>query len=525
MRCAVLVAILGARAVAQHGSPPGIGQNGVANSASRIAPTLAGGALARGALFTISGVRFGLPGNTRVNVIQRDTTVPADVLEVRPKQIDARLPNSAPLGAASIVVTVDEKPSKPFPVEIVDFNPGLFSRNGEGWGPGRIDNFESSGKQVPNSTSHPARPGQRIVVVATGLGTVKEAALVIGTRLVKSATVRTGTDPGEQEIVARIPADVQEGCYVPVFVRVTPGRASNVVTMAIRSSSGPCDSRPIPPLGAGRAGVGALMRTTAKAERNGAPDSVDDNIAVDFAAIADEPSLAPLSILPPSGTCAAYTSSYQSTTNLSTSISAFISANTNANRGLDAGASLTLSRDRAIRQIPENRYAPGEYRTHLGAQGASVRRRTPPLVLEPGEYSLSGSGGRDVGPFRLAVQVPAPVEWIDRDQIAVVDRKRGATVHWKNAAPGSVVLVAARNVGQFTTAIGMAVCAAPAPAGTLTIPPEMLANIPESQDVAQQRFDELAVVNLIRAPAIKAAGLDGGFFLMVYATARLVEYR
>ena len=91
------LAILARLACAQ----PGIQQNGVVNSASQIPPTLPGGAIARGALFDISGVRFGSSGHTSLAVSHGGTRVPVPAVSVSPRRIQARMPASAPLGAAS----------------------------------------------------------------------------------------------------------------------------------------------------------------------------------------------------------------------------------------------------------------------------------------------------------------------------------------------------------------------------------------------------------------------------------------
>ena len=142
----VLTAVILCARAADLPSPPGIGQNGVVNLASRIPPTLAGGAIAQGALFSIYGVRLGSAGHTAVTISQ----LPVRIVNIEPKRIDALMPVSTPLGSNRLVVTVDGQPSKPFPVDVVASNPGIFSRNGEGWGPGRIEN---------NSISNPAHHG------------------------------------------------------------------------------------------------------------------------------------------------------------------------------------------------------------------------------------------------------------------------------------------------------------------------------------------------------------------------------
>jgi uncharacterized protein (TIGR03437 family) len=167
---------------------PGVGQNGVVNAASQIPPTLPGGAIARGALFTIHGVRLTslTAGRTTVTLFG----LPLKIMSHSPKKLEALMAPSAPLGQGALVVTVDGLASKPFPVEVAAFNPGIFTDNGEGWGPVRVDG---------NSAEKPAHPGQRVSLSATGMGGVREISLVVGNRMAKGLAVR-GPREGEDRI-------------------------------------------------------------------------------------------------------------------------------------------------------------------------------------------------------------------------------------------------------------------------------------------------------------------------------------
>src|SRR5271165_663604 len=69
---------------------PAIGQNGVVNRASQIPTSLRGGAIARGASFTIYGVRFEKPAT--VFLQNGKTTKPIQVLSAVPQKIEAIMP-------------------------------------------------------------------------------------------------------------------------------------------------------------------------------------------------------------------------------------------------------------------------------------------------------------------------------------------------------------------------------------------------------------------------------------------------
>ncbi|HYL39523.1 MAG TPA: IPT/TIG domain-containing protein, partial [Bryobacteraceae bacterium] len=500
---------------------PGIRQNGVVNAASLIPPTLPGGVIARGALFTIHGVRLGSAGHTTVTVSQNGSATPVTALKIDARRIDALMPKSAPAGSSALVVTVDGQASKPFPMEVAASNPGIFSRNGEGWGPGRIDNIAPSGSRSPNSIANPARPGQRVRLVTTGLGDRKQARVIIGNRAARAGPPHATGEAGEEAITFQLPHDAPRGCYVPVYLQAAPARASNVVTITIGSGSGPCDAGPVPLLSSEGTGIVVLSRTRIKARRSNIADEVEDDARITFNKTASEPVLTPLRLLPPAGSCTAYTSSFQADTDLSTSISSILGP---GGEGLDAGGKLMLTGAGSSRSIGESWGNPGSYRAHLGS--ASLDRRGPALFLEPGQFVLRGTGGKDVGPFRASFRVPTPFDWVDRDQISVVDRSQGVTVHWRGATRDQLMAIVARNVDQITTAIGLCVCVAPASSGQFPIPAVLLANVPTSRDIPGTPFDELVIGALSsKLPSIQASGLSGGFVVSIYATGRIVEYR
>jgi uncharacterized protein (TIGR03437 family) len=515
-------------AISLSAQPPAIGQNGVFNSASQIAPTLAGGAIARGALFTIHGVRLGSPGHaTTVSIGHGKTSTPARIIATRAAQIDALMPLSAPLGPATLIVTRNGEASAPFPIEVVASNPGLFSRSGRGWGPGRIENIDSRGARSANSTANPARPGQRVSLAATGLGGAREITVIIGNRAARASLSRKAAKPGEEELSFRTPAETPEGCYVPVYLRLSSTRASNVVTLSIRSGSGPCEPGPIPILTAKRIGVAILSRTRIRSRSEDAGASSYDEALVTFTALNNGPGLSPLALLPPPGTCTAYTSSFQTATALPNSFSSAFIAELGGT-GLDAGSSLTVSRAE-ISELLRNPNAPGFYARLGNSDRHTGPRRARILLpfLDPGDYTLSGPGGKDVGPFAIGIPGPAPFEWSDSDQIAVVDRSRPLPIHWRGAAADRLIIMLATNVDQITTAIGTCLCAARAGAGQFTIPPALLANLPVSRDMPGIPYDRLFVASLPAktAPPMKAPGLEGGAVFNLFANGRIVEYR
>jgi hypothetical protein len=417
---------------------PAIGQNGVVNRASLIPPTLAGGALARGAAITIHGVRF---GNAPVVALRSGAvTVPLRVLASEPEKIDAVVPENAPLGIAALVVGQ----SKPFPVEVAASNPGIFARNHS-----------------------------------------------------------------------------PVGCYVPVYIKVTPVRASNVVTMAIASGSGSCANGPIPLLDARRIGVAVITR--ANMLRDNLETTNDETIAL-FSAKDDGPALSPLLLLPPPGSCTAYTSSFQATAVMPDSVASALIAELPGD-GLSAGSQLTISRGNERRTVPGDRGSAGYYRARLGTSRPKTRAAYP-LFLEPGDLVLSAPGGMDVGAFRVSFEATAPFEWLGRAELTVVDRGRPLPLRWAGQAKDQWTILLATNVDQITTAIGTCLCTAPVNSDHFEIPAALLANIPASMEIRGIPYDQLFVASIPAKTArpIQAPGLGAGAVMSIYAKGRFVQY-
>src|ERR1017187_3431363 len=92
-------------------APPAIAPGGIVNAASRLPASLRGGAIARGARFTIPGVRLGPDIGVRgseseppakladvsVRIAQRDAAADAGLLLVSATRIDAWMPENGPL--------------------------------------------------------------------------------------------------------------------------------------------------------------------------------------------------------------------------------------------------------------------------------------------------------------------------------------------------------------------------------------------------------------------------------------------
>jgi uncharacterized protein (TIGR03437 family) len=520
----VCVLCVGWRLEAQ---PPAIGQNGVVNQASQIVPSLAGGVLARGARIEVRGVRLVAgDGKTAVVLHHGDSNIPLTILSAGATLILARIPQDAPLGAATLTVIANGS-SVLFPVEIATSNPGLYSRNGEGWGPGRIDNLDAQGKRTANARSNAARPGQRVVLAVTGLGPATAIRVLVGGRS-SPATARKTERPGEEELQFAIPWDAPAGCSVPVYVHAAPKRASNVVTVAI-DPRGRCEdpfiSGSIADAAPNRLLVAVFSRTLMKSA-DPPVESIYDEAVISFANVAANARSSPLMLPPPPGTCVAYSGSFQTTTMLPDSPWAALVSDLGGT-GLDSGPELNVTRAGESRTIPGSASSPGFFRARLGGRNVRFGPRALGPFLELGDYRLIVSGGHDIGSFTAPFTGPSPLNWTNRDRIEAVDRTRELVLEWRGAAADRLVIALATNVDQDSTATGTVLCTALPAAGRLTIAPELLANMPSS--TGERRIAPYNRLFLGTMPAkplpIETSGLDGGVIIGLYTAGRFVDYR
>ena len=149
------------------------------------------------------------------------------------------------------------------------------------------------------------------------------------------------------------------------------------------------------------------------------------------------------------------------------------------------------------------------------------------LFLDPGDYTLGGNGGSDVGALQASLTVPPNLTWTNRDQSAAIDRTQGFTVNWTGAAPGQTVGVIGGNVDLPTNASALFLCMAAPGATSLTVPPAILANVPATRTNVLQSKSVVYVgtLPLGNSGVFSASGLDIGLALSSYLTGRTVTFR
>jgi hypothetical protein len=117
--------------------------------------------------------------------------------------------------------------------------------------------------------------------------------------------------------------------------------------------------------------------------------------------------------------------------------------------------------------------------------------------------------------------------WENRDNTGTVDRRLGVTLRWRPLPEEGVMLIGLMSVDSSASAWGACYCAAAGAAGSFTIPPAMLANLPASQPAPTVPPPSMWVSYLPfnNQKPLDARGLDNGLAISLFVQALEVQVR
>jgi uncharacterized protein (TIGR03437 family) len=488
----------------------------VVNAGSRIQSTSQFYGIAQGALFAITGkglgpdplqqASFPLPttdglGGVTVQASIGGATVDCIMVYVSSTEVGAILPSMTPLGTGTVTIN-NNGVTATKAITVVASAFGIFTSTQEGFA-GRAQAFNVSaadGSTAPNSTTASVQPGQDVLINGTGLGAISSDETQGGVTDVPATTVQVYVGvvpavvvdpsfPVPQGIAAwdvirfTIPAGVT-GCFIPVVVQIG-NMVSNLATLSIDPSGAACALIPsILPAALTQQLTGkpnvkfgsiALSRGTGMAvnankgnainttkQDTGSAAFIGENIPASMiTAEATFPvNACTINMFPdPNGNIV-----HNGTVVVPTPI---------ASVSLDAGATLTVSGPsgkRTIVGIP----VPGTSGPYY--KGVTFGNSTPGNYYDPGHYTVTGTGGKDVGAFTGSIDVPStPFVWTNIPSLLTpLDRSKDLTIKWMGGIPNTQVTAVG---GSGTSAF---LCAADVSAGQLTIPSYVLLNLPPS---------------------------------------------
>jgi uncharacterized protein (TIGR03437 family) len=520
-----------------NSAPPAIRAGGITNAASRMSSGLPSGAIAQGSLFVIQGWRLSAKDSVRIRIARGSESVEVPAVSAAEEEVEAVMPENAPLGDADLTVVRDGKASLSAPIRIAPASFGIFSRNKLGWGPGEILNAGGE----PNTPAHAAIPGEPVTIFGSGLGARRSTRPVIfvgAARVAKIMRVRKSSfRPGADEIRFVLPPDAPSGCYVPIRVGVE-GTVSNSVTMAVARRGDRCDAAenwaPSALFQPGATAVFAFVRANLflRMRTNEPTEFPMDAAYASFLTRSEEVGANLLATSPPLGTCTTFGGKFNLSSFLSPSQTLGLDAAgiADAGRALDAGPGITVQGSADTKTLRQSNKQAGRYSAFLGGTLPVPIRRPGPLFLNPGTYQISVPGGADVAAFQVSAEIPQPIAWTAPSAADPIDRKDGVTVQWKAVHPSDRVFIVAMNMDRSTGATGLCVCAQNAARESFLIPPDALANIPASAagTPSQQMFSIMLVAELSLqplSPASPVPGLEHMWFAFASIAGHPVTYR
>jgi uncharacterized protein (TIGR03437 family) len=474
---------------------------GIVNGASAIPPGLPNYAIAQGSIFVVYGSNLGaaapagslaneatlpLPttglAGTSIAVTVNGVTLPVPMLYTIPGQVAAIMPSATPAGTGTLTVTYNgNSATGPVTVQISAFG---------------ISNLRTpAGHEIPAVTfgtnqtelvsdADAAAPGDILVMYGTGLGPsiggVDTGVPVTG-NLGTAPTVYVGgvaspevayygrspSLPGLDQIVFTVPQNAPLGCEVSIVVE-TSNVGVPIVSNGPATAIGAVDHAPcVDPVDAFTSLLGSPANSTVlgiSLQQNTTFTSATASTTSDaYQILAAQ--FTPTQFLDLSANMA------ESSNN--SCFSGFVPA-VAPPAGLppaiflDAGPSLTLT-------------PPSGAPVAVPAALPGVYLAKNSLGIPPGSWGFTAPGGAGVGPLNFSFPIPQPITWTNQASLlgSTVTRANGLTINWTggNSNNGFVDIqgFAANATGTFLVGYD---CSAPIAAGSFTVPPSILLQMP-----------------------------------------------
>lgn len=244
------------------GGSPSVSSGGVVNNASyngaslSVAPGIIaavfGSNLTDGSSCVAPSCNPTFQSDGKLNTTMTGTQVtvngtPVPIFYSTPTQLGIQIPVELTGTSGTLQVTVNGRSSAAQSISVSPFSPGVFTWSQDGRGAGTITHANG----VPVSSQDPARPGEVVIVYATGLGQVTPAAQT-GMRANGASSTTTpvtvfvdnipiasefaglsGCCVGLNQVNFRIPSNVRISNSIPVRISIG-GAASNTVTIAVQ---------------------------------------------------------------------------------------------------------------------------------------------------------------------------------------------------------------------------------------------------------------------------------------------------
>ncbi len=418
-------------------------------------------------------------------------------------QLAAILPSTVPTGDYNVTVTNAGVAGAAFKTTVVAHKFGIITVNGSGAGRAVVQNYISPTQYdldryttgvLSGFSYSPAHPGQIVVIWGTGLGPIigPDNTLPGAIDLRSSLSVqvlingvayapdlyggRAPTLPGADEIIMTLPPGVALSCLDSLQIGVN-GQLSNSTTISVASGGETACTAPgittatLAKLDEGGDFTVGTISLAGGSSANNGPSIRVDAASVEFVGLnadalnaAAPASAAPVTV--PNNSCVAT----RQIVTVPTSAAAPIAFTL-----LDAG--------KVVLNGPNTTNVPISVQTLLNGQVAGVTV-VAGAVLTAGIYTVTGSGGKDVGPFQATTTLVQPL--VVTGMIGKsISRSADLPIAWTGGGAQTVTITAAAALAApgSTPAnpiedSGIVTCVTTADKGGFTIPTAMLQKLP-----------------------------------------------
>ena len=468
-------------------------------------------------------------------------------------QVAALLPSTAATGNYNVTVTYNGATSAPEPATVVARNFGFVTQASSGSGPAQatyggydLNRFTTGSLAFEghNWSLHPAVDGNTLILWGTGAGADTKSDVnggssgdqtaagnfvvnIDGIDVKPSYVGRSSGAPGLDQANFTIPAGVSTGCFKSVQVKGT-GFTSNVGTLAIVNVGDKACSSPtftqaqLSTLDLGGTLVlGALTLLKNSEALNVGPPIGSLSLNTETA----------------SGFFARYTVDAVAGANFALNQigACYIFQRTGTTQQLllgptptplNAGAQLTLNGPNASNVALPALFGSFVYSKTLYSNGFMGVGGTGSPTLTQGTYTITGTGGPDVGAFTATLNFPGTFTWTNENTLPdPIPRGSALTINWTGGTSGYVAIVGSANITSATSTpqnptynAAVFTCIADATAGTFTVPVSVLSILPQVANGAATNgsFGSLSVFAAgqaqFSAPLTAGGNIDQGFF-------------
>ena len=444
-----------------------------------------GSGLGPAALQTVAAPYPAALGGTSISFapVGGGTPLAAKMVYTSATQIAGLLPSSIAPGAYAVTVSYQGQPSAPQSVTVVARSLGIATSNSGGTGAaqatiGNVNNGISLDRMTGGSISFggynwtlsPAHPGDEIVLWGTGGGA--DAANdtggssgdqtaagsftvnVDGTAIVPLYSGTSSGYPGLWQVNFVLPSNIAADCFATVTV-TGGGQTSNTVTIAIAAT------------GQTSCSAGISASTLAKLDSgNGTitmgglvigENIVNGAISYEIGGVINQ------------YTAAEFLIDYSGTKigNCSVVHETYSGKEPSApDAQLDAG-SITLS-------------GPGTGTNQTLQRQGNFYTGALNSITPGGTYTLTATGGSQVGPFTVSVAFPNSFTVTNISSIAAINRSKGLTINWTGSGNFDTVNVLIIDTTETASTVSQTTlsCAIPSSLATYTIPAAALSLLP-----------------------------------------------